>query len=135
MNKELKRKLAIREKRIKRANQIKELRASGMSLNQIAKKLRIPISTIRYHDKRDVLKPISRNTWKDGSVMFPTQKGWYWVCYVTEKGIEIPQIVECLSVIAGLGIGSITHWCGPISLPKYDPAEIELERKLREVTK
>lgn len=131
----IKRKLAIREKRIKRANQIKELRASGMSLNQIAKKLRVPISTLRYHDKRDVLKPISRNTWKDASVMMPSKEGTYWIGKKAPTGKHLHSIVDLEKALSALALGSFDHWCGPIPFPKYDPAEIELERKLREVTK
>jgi hypothetical protein len=124
-------KMKLRLSRAKRATKVRELFAGGMNKSHIAMTMRISNTTVTNDLKSNGIKAISRNTWKDASVMLPPKEGWYWVCFINGVKIEIPQCVQYLSVLSGISVKAITHWCGPITIPKYDPAEIKMEKQLR----
>lgn len=126
-------KIALRFKRIDRAKQAREMKRIGMTTMQIASRLGCSYTTIESDLKKGVeLTPISRNTWKLSSVIKPSRPGKYWVTF-KEGGndqfiCDLDTILESPSMMG-------MYWCGPITPPKWNAAEIALERKLREVTK
>lgn len=125
-----KKRIELRKRKFARMQQVKELRATGLSLAKIAMKLKVSEGTVRSDLQRNEMPPISRNTWKDSRLMIPSKAGYY---FLTEFPEDNDPVV-CWYLKKG-EIAAHTYWCGPIVPPKYDPAEIELERKLREVTK